>query len=54
MYKLNDQGTIEAYIDPNTGFPQFVDEKEVWVKVLKDLAGSRTIRNMVEKISEKA
>ena len=54
LYKLNDQGTIEAYIDPNTGFPQFVDEKEVWVKVLKDLAGSRTIRNMVEKISEKA
>lgn len=54
LYKLNDQGTVEAYIDPNTGFPQFVDEKEVWVKVLKDLAGSRTIRNMVEKISEKA
>lgn len=54
LYKLNDQGTIEAYIDPNTGFPQFVDEKEVWVKILKDLAGSRTIRNMVEKISEKA
>lgn len=54
QYKLNDKGGVEVYIDPNTGFPQFVDEKAVWVKVLKDLAGSRTIRNMLEKIQEKS
>lgn len=54
QYKLNDKGGVEVYIDPNTGFPQFVDEKAVWVKVLKDLAGSRTIKNMLEKIQEKS
>lgn len=54
LYKLNDKGTVEAYVDPNTGFPQFVDEKAVWMKVLKDLAGSRTIANIITAVAQKA
>lgn len=54
LYILNDKGKLEASINPNTGFPKFVDEKAVWVRVLKDLAGSRTISNIVTTIAQKA
>lgn len=39
-----------AKIDPYTKFPMFVDPNKAWNKILKDLAGCRTISNILDKI----
>lgn len=52
--KRDTNGKLIAVLDPYTNFPKFVDSKKAWDKILLDLAGSRTISNMVEKIAHLA
>lgn len=50
MRQRNTDGTYSAKIDAVTKFPSFVDSNTAWNNVLKDLAGCRTIANIMDRI----
>jgi hypothetical protein len=50
MRQRNADGSYSAKIDAVTKFPSFVDSNTAWNNVLKDLAGCRTIANIMDKI----
>ena len=53
-YEIGQDGTPRVKIDPITHWPQFVDTNKVWVNVLKDLHGCRTLSNLVSKVAQLA
>nr|UVX60314.1 MAG: hypothetical protein [Bacteriophage sp.] len=50
MRQRNTDGSYSAKIDAVTKFPSFVDSNTAWNNVLKDLAGCRTIANIMDRI----
>lgn len=50
MRQRNADGSYSAKIDAVTKFPSFVDSNTAWNNVLKDLAGCRTIANIMDRI----
>lgn len=50
-YEVGQDGTSQASFDPITHFPKFVDSNTAWNNVLKDLAGCRTISNIIDKVA---
>ena len=50
LRQRNTDGTYSAKIDEVTKFPSFVDSNTAWNNVLKDLAGCRTISNIMDRI----
>ena len=50
-YEVGKDGTSQASFDPSTHFPKFVDSNLAWNNVLKDLAGCRTISNIIDKVA---
>lgn len=49
-YEIGENGTLQTKFDPYTHFPSFVDPNVAWTNILKDLAGCRTISNILDKI----
>ena len=49
-YEIGENGTPQTKFDPYTHFPSFVDPNVAWTNILKDLAGCRTISNILDKI----
>lgn len=50
-YEIGKDGTSHTKFDPYTHFPSFVDPNVAWTNILKDLAGCRTINNIIDKVS---
>lgn len=50
LYEIGPDGKPQTKFDDNTHFPRFVDADVAWNKILKDLAGCRTIANIMTKI----
>lgn len=49
-YEIGENGTPQTKFDPYTHFPSFVDPNVAWTNILKDLAGCRTISNILDKV----
>ena len=51
LFERTDDGGYKAKLDDVTHFSRFVDASTAWNNILKDLAGCRTIKNIVAKVS---
>lgn len=49
-YEIGKDGRPQTKFDDNTHFPRFVDSDVAWTNVLKDLAGCRTLSNILQKV----
>lgn len=50
QYIIGKDGKTQTKFDELTHFPSFVDSNTAWNKILKDLAGCRTITNIMTKV----
>lgn len=51
LYEIGQDGQPHTKFDEYTKFPRFVDPKKAWDNILKNLAGCRTISNIMDKVS---
>lgn len=50
VYEIGKDGTPQTKFDEYTHFPSFVDPNIAWINILKDLSGSRTISNIIDRV----